>query len=502
MLLIRLKRYVARGIVLSRKSIIKSFVQSTVGIFNIQLSLFHKLYLLMAVSGVLITWAVIVVSDYTETSFSTISIEHQQQLQEYAKQASYIINDDNNAISIREWVDQVIVSEATWLAIIKAEFSWLAGRYDEDVLYGEKNLTAGRDIHYPIHLYYSRNPVMKLKIPDTEYTLLIQLPQRMRPGAYWKILDNLIKIGLPMLLVAFLSFLIHRNIILPLKSLERATHSISSGDFDIQLADSFIKRKDDMGELARSFGIMAKKVNLLVERQRQLIQDISHELRTPITRIKLMLNNELTKPTLDRVEQEVNAMQVLLEDTLMLSWLNNEETQLVKESVDLVLLIDAICEDAIFEFSRNDIVITAPETCVIHESNHRAVGQALENIIRNAMKYTLPGIKISIDLQMNPDLPTPNVVICISDCGDGVSVRYLEEIFEPFFRVNPARDHCSEGPCSKDKVTGGYGLGLALSKRQVEAVGGSIYAKNNTPHGLLFVITLPVGHCASGSSLT
>jgi two-component system sensor histidine kinase PfeS len=463
----------------------------------IKLSLFNKLYLLMAVSGILLIWAVIVVSDYTETSLSTISVENQESLQKYAMQASDIINGKDNTISINDWVGKLTKSESTWLAVIKSEFTWLAGSYDAIVLYGEMDLTTGRDIKYPIHLYYSRNPVMKLKIPDTEYNLLIQLPQSMRPGAYWIYFDNLIKIGLPIILVTLLSLFIYRNIILPLKSLERATHSISDGDFDIQLADSFIKRKDDMGELARSFGVMAKKVNLLVERQRQLIQDISHELRTPITRIKLMLNNELNQPTLDRVEQEVNGMQTLLEDTLMLSWLNNEETQLVKESIDLVLLIDAICEDAGFEFSRNDIVITAPETCLIYESNHRAVGQALENIIRNAMKYTSAGTPIGIKIHKDNALPQPSVVIHISDYGVGVDENYLEEIFEPFFRVDPARDHSSE-----DNVTGGYGLGLALSKRQVEAVGGSIYAKNNIPNGLLFVVTLPVGNCSSDSSLT
>lgn len=466
----------------------------------IKLSLFHKLYLLMTVSGVLLIWAVMIVSDHTETSFSTISAKNQDSLKEYAIQASHIIKGSDQSITISDWVDKVGKSEDTWLAVIKSEFTWLAGSYDAIVLYGEMDITTGRDIKYPIHLYYSRNPVMKLKIPDTEYNLLIQLPQSMRPGTYWKYFDYLIRIVLPIILITLLSFLIHRYIILPLKSLERATHSISDGDFDIQLADSFIKRKDDMGELARSFSVMAKKTNLLVGRQRQLIQDISHELRTPITRIKLILNNELSQNTMDRVEQEVNGMQALIEDTLMLSWLNNEETQLVKESVDLVLLIDAICEDASFEFSRNDIVITAPETCLIHESNHRTVGQALENIIRNAMKYTSDGTPINIEFHEDITVPPSNIVIHISDNGKGVDENYLEEIFEPFFRVNTARDHASEIYSLEDKVPGGYGLGLALSKRQIEAVGGSIYAKNNIPQGLLFIITLPVGNSSSDLS--
>jgi two-component system sensor histidine kinase PfeS len=285
-----------------------------------------------------------------------------------------------------------------------------------------------------------------------------------------------------MLLIMLLSGLIYRNIILPLKSLQHATNRISEGDFDIRLNEKFVSRKDELGELAKSFNTMAKKIHLQMGRQRQLIQDISHELRTPVTRIKLILADVDHHPSFKRVEQEVNSMQTLLEDTLTLSWLNNEDTQMVKETVDLILLLEAICEDASFEFSRNDIHIDGPETCVVHNSNHRAIGQALENIIRNAMKYTESGVPINISLNVDEPEIDSSVRIIIEDQGQGIGEQYLEEIFEPFFRINAARDNS----------VGGYGLGLALSKRQIEAVGGMVFAKNSHPHGLMFVIEIPV----------
>jgi len=446
------------------------------------LRLFGKFYFTMALASVVLIWLVIVVSDYTERKLSTVSLAHQTTLQDYADQASGILNADLNEVSQRQqledWAAALKARENTWFALMKAEPEWLLGAYDNHVFEGYSDLSIGRDIGYPIHLYYSQNPVMKIDIKNSSYNLLIQLPQRMRPGAYWQVLNTLIKLGLPILLVALLCVLLYGYIIAPLRVLQLATHGMSQGDYGVRLDDKLAQRQDELGELAASFNTMAHRISTLVSRQRQLIQDISHELRTPITRIKLVLASAEQHPAMTRVEQEVNGMQTLLEDTLTLSWLNNEEIQLVQESVDLTLLIESISEDACFEFSRQDLVLNLPESCVIENSNHRAVGQALENIIRNAMKYTGPGIPVHVSIERLADNEEVEITVC--DEGGGIATEYLEEIFEPFFRINSARD------------SGGYGLGLALSKRQVEAVAGSLYARHNLPKGLSFVMTLPV----------
>ncbi len=448
----------------------------------IRLRLFTKLFLTLALATILLIWLVKLVSDYTEVQLSTIATEHQKTLKVYAQQASHFLKQDD-VTGLKLWAGHVKEKENTWLAVMKTEPTWLVGEYDEVIFYGETDFTIGRDMKYPIHLYYSQNPVMKVAIPDTKYNLLIQLPQRMRPGAYWQVLNTSIRLGFPILLVALMCAVIYRHIISPIKSMHRATHQVSLGDFDVRLDDTVSNRHDELGELANSFNTMTKRIGVLVGRQRQLIQDISHELRTPITRIKLVLDGEDKNPAFIRVEQEVNGMQRLLEDTLTLSWLNNENTQVVKESVDLTPLIDSICEDANFEFSRKDIIQDTPKSCVIHNSNHRAIGQALENIIRNAMKYTNIGTPVNICVKTLDDDGLPSVRIEISDCGSGIKGEYLEEIFEPFFRIDSSRD----------KTTSGYGLGLALTKRQIEAVGGVIYAQHNKPCGLCFVITLPRG---------
>ena len=423
-----------------------------------------------------------VVSNYFETRQSLIAEEHKVTLNAYAQEASLMIQ-NNQIDELQSWVSNLKKKEQTLVAILKTTPHWLTAGEEKEMFDGVVDMTIGRELDYPIHLDITHNPFMKVPIPETKYNLMIQLPQRMRPGIYWKELNTAIRLGFPIFLVALICVVIYRYIILPLKSMQQATQQISQGNFDVRLDESYVNRQDELGDLSRSFNTMAQRIGILVGRQRQLIQDISHELRTPITRIKLVLDGEEPNPSFKRVEQEVNGMQTLLEDTLTLSWLNNEDTQLVKETVDLSLLIDAICEDAEFEFSRNDITQDIPDSCVIHNSNHRALGQAVENIIRNAMKYTKAGTQIKISINKVHDEQFKSIVqIKICDWGEGIEDKYIEEIFEPFFRVD----------ASRDKTTTGYGLGLALTKRQVEAVGGTIYATHNEPNGLCFLITLPM----------
>jgi two-component system sensor histidine kinase PfeS len=452
--------------------------------FKLRLGLFSKLYLTVVLTTIVLVWIVSVVSDYVESSQSVIVKEHRDTLRKYAQQASLLIK-SSDVENLEQWVSDLKEKEKTMVAILKTTPHWLLEGAEKEMFDGVVDLTIGRHLDYPIHLYFSDNPFMKIPIPDSKYNLMIQLPQHMRPGQNWHIFDTVIRLGFPVLLVALICLLIYRNIILPLRSLQSASNEISKGDFDIRLDSRLTRRQDELGDLAISFNAMVKKIGVLVGRQRQLIQDISHELRTPITRINLLLDGEKSNSTLVRIQQEVNGMQSLLEDTLTLSWLNNEKAQQVKESVDLTLLIDSICDDACFEFSHENIVQDTPESCVIHNSNHRAVGQALENIIRNALKYTDVGTEVRISVGRNDsENGPPSVQIRISDRGAGVKDEFLEEIFEPFFRVDSARD----------SVISGYGLGLALAKRQIQVVGGSIFAQSNQPQGLVFMITLPVSY--------
>jgi len=461
--------------------------------FSIRVGLFAKLYLTLAIATILLIWLVTLVSDFTEAKQSMIAQEHRDTLRGYAQQASdYIKNNEIQAL--KKWAEELRGKENTLVAILKTTPHWLVGQVEKEMFDGVVDLTIGRHLDYPIHLYFNYNPVMKIPVPDSQYNLMIQLPQRMRPGVYWQLLNTGIRLGFPILLIALICIVIYRNIISPLRVMQRATQQMSLGDFDIRLEHYLGHRGDEFSDLAKSFDKMAERISLLIQRQKQLIQDISHELRTPITRIKLVLNDSEENPAFKRVEQEVNGMQSLLEDTLTLSWLTNQESNNYKglqvEEVDLSALIEAIADDAGFEFPNHELVLLIPNSYVIKNSNHRAIGQTIENIIRNAMKYSDEGMQVEVELvDTNLDDDISRVSIIISDQGRGIESQYLEEIFEPFFRIDSTRTKTSTHIKNKPE---GYGLGLALSKRQIESVGGSLHAEHNLPCGLRFVIILPV----------
>jgi len=457
------------------------------------LGLFAKLYLTLSIATILLIWLVTFVSEFTEGRQSIIAKEHRDTLRAYAHQVSIFIK-NNEIQELEEWVGDLKKKENTMVAILKTTPHWLVGGIEKELFDGVVDLTIGRHLDYPIHLYFSYNPVMKVPVPDSEYNLMIQLPQRMRPGVYWHVLNSCIRLGFPIFLVALICLFIYRHIIAPLRVMQRATHQISQGDFDVRLQSDLGNRGDEFSDLANSFDQMAERISLLMQRQRQLIQDISHELRTPITRIKLVLNDSDANPAFSRVEQEVNGMQSLLEDTLTLSWLNNQESNNYKtvlvEDVDLTSLIEAVVDDAGFEFPNHELILLIPNTFIIKNSNHRSIGQAIENIIRNAMKYSDEGTQVEVKLfSVKQDDNTSWVSITISDQGRGIESKYLEEIFQPFFRIDSAR---VKSLSTEQEKPEGYGLGLALSKRQIESVGGKLYAEHKKPCGLRFVIELPV----------
>ncbi|WP_448554556.1 ATP-binding protein [Thalassotalea montiporae] len=438
-----------------------------------KLKLFWKIYLSIALSSVSLVWGLSYLSEQVERKMSYISPADQAQLIAYGQQAKAVFED--NPAQLSEWANWVEKHEQTRLVIVRMEPNWLQGQEHADYIGEEVNF--GRGVHWPIHLEHEQNPIIDVPIGVQDYHLLIQLPQRMRPGAHWQLIHLSITILLPLLLVAVLSYFIYRHIIKPLEALHTDTTKFRAGNFDTRTSVNAANRHDEIGQLALSFNHMADSIAELLSSQRQLIADISHELRTPITRLRLTLDSQYQPAQMyERIEREINCMADLVEDTLTLAWLDNEKPELNQEDVDLVALIESIAEDAKFEFPNHPLALDLPSECMVCNSNHRALGQSIENIVRNAMKYTPIDAGIRISCRQHEG----QVLIEIKDQGPGVPAAQLEDIFKPFVRLDKSRDRDS----------GGYGLGLALARRQIKAVGGSLVASNNLPHGLVMTISL------------
>ncbi|WP_343043941.1 sensor histidine kinase [Thalassotalea piscium] len=339
----------------------------------------------------------------------------------------------------------------------------------------------GRSVDWKIHLYFEHNPIMELPFSQTKGSFLIKLPERMRPGTYWLTTRILLQIIFPLVLLVLLSTWIYRHIITPLQQLEQATTAFSQGNFDVRVRASLGNRNDELSHLASTFDQMAARIGELIAKQRQLISDLSHELRTPLTRLDIAVNNfeiEKSHQHLERISRESTYIRKLVEDTLTLAWLDNEKPIIQHEKVDLVDLLDVVIDDAKFEFSDRELILETPNHAVISNSSHQALCPALENIIRNALRYTPIGKKVTVTLSQQ----VGSYCIEVIDQGPGIAPEYLEKIFLPFFRVNNTNEDGSNS----------FGLGLALAKRLLNSVRADVKALNNENGGLKVVIMIPI----------
>lgn len=426
-------------------------------------------------------------TDETEWHMSFIKIAHQQQLSDYAKHAEQLYLQGKHA-QLSDWLSMLQKEENTWVAVVKSNLTPLLGTHmQQDYL---DRFVLGRGIDWKVHLYFNQNPVMEIPFVDKNTHFLIQLPERMRPGAYWQHMDLLLQVALPLLPLVLLTWLIYRYLMSPLQRLGIATRRFSEGDYNVRVRPSLGLRNDELTELAEAFDQMAENTSDLIIKQRQLIADLSHELRTPITRIEMAIGAAkqgiAKEELLPRLEKETAEIRMLVEDTLTLAWLENEKPTLDGESFDLIELIQIIMEDAQFELPNAQFITQLPSQLPLFNCSQRALVHALENLIRNALKYSPIDKPVTIIVEIIYE----NVFITISDQGSGVPDEYLERIFQPFFRVDKSRD----------KNPDGFGLGLALARRQIEAISGTLNASNlsqahlgvnNASTGLQMTIKLP-----------
>ena len=428
-------------------------------------TLFWRLSASITLATVVLFLFINYLTDKTEWHMSFIAEEHQEELKNYAKQAERLYLEGKNE-ALKEWLQTLQKKENTWVAIVKSDLVPILDTYiQQDYL---DRFVLGRGVDWKIHLYFNYNPIMEVPFVDKHTHFLIQLPNRMRPGAYWKHMDLMLQIALPLLPLLLLTWLIYRYVMSPLQRLAIATRKFSAGDYDARARPNLGQRRDELTELADAFDQMAENTGKLIIQQRQLIADLSHELRTPVTRMEMAIGsakqNISIGQLLPRLEKETNDIRTLIEDTLTLAWLENEKPKLKGDMFDLIELINVIIDDAKFEFPNAQFIIDFPKQLELIDCSQLALVQALENLIRNALKYSPTGKTVTIKVNHNE----MDVFILISDQGGGVPEEHLENIFKPFFRVDKSRD----------KEPNGFGLGLALARRQIEALSGTLTASN------------------------
>jgi signal transduction histidine kinase len=267
----------------------------------------------------------------------------------------------------------------------------------------------------------------------------------------------------------------------PIRALRGAFEAAAAGD----LAPKFGEAKkavggDELAELGHDFDRMSAQLRTLMDGQRRLLHDVSHELRSPLARLQAAIGLAHQQPdkiqaSLERIERESVRMDRLVGELLTLSRLEATSTPPATEPVDLVEMLDQIADDARFEAgARIDVDAPAP---VMVRAAPDLLWSAVENIVRNAVKHG--GAAGTVDVALHPEEAWVHIEVL--DRGPGIAEEHLGSVFEPFFRSNPTLNNVD-----------GHGLGLAIAKRVVETHGGRITAANRTGGGLRVTITLPV----------
>ena len=326
------------------------------------------------------------------------------------------------------------------------------------------------------------------------YVLIAQILHGHGPFALRRTTEEFItRLGLAILVSGFVCFWLARYLTGPIVRLRATTHQLASGNLGARAVET--KRADEIAELVHDFNRMAERLEALLNSQKQLISDISHELRSPLARLSVALGlarqraGEDASKALDRIELEADRLNEMIGKLLTLARLESGEPPAEPSPVRILELLQDVVADADFEAHSRDcsVKLVQAEDCTT-VGNPELLRSAFENVVRNAVRYTAAASEVEIRLNCQTQNGSGSLaVITVKDHGPGVPDEEIGNLFRPFYRLDAARE----------RQTGGAGLGLAIAERAVRLHQGSITARNAPGGGLVVEIRLPASPVAS-----
>jgi two-component system sensor histidine kinase CpxA len=296
----------------------------------------------------------------------------------------------------------------------------------------------------------------------------------------------LLQWGIALLVSGLICSLLTRYLTAPILQLQEMSQRLAAGDLSVRTGAELAQRQDEIGNLARDFNAMASRIEDLISRQRQLISDVSHELRSPLARLNVALDlgreRKGNDPAFEQMQEDIRLLDEMIGRLLTIAKLDISAPQIPMMDVDLTELLSQIARNAEFELREPNggIKLTSPGQCIVWGSAE-LLHSAIENVVRNAIRYTENGTSIEICMESESSSSGARARLVVRDYGPGVPYSELKNIFRPFYRVTDARD----------RQSGGTGLGLAIADRVVRLHGGTIRAENAAPRGLTIEIVLP-----------
>ncbi len=341
------------------------------------------------------------------------------------------------------------------------------------------------DVDDPRNLRRSRPHPQLVAADGTVYSFFVS-PSRI-PKAIWTSADaRLLLFVLALIVSGIVSYILANAISRPVRKLRDATVALAGGDLDVRVAGSVGKRRDELGMLGRDFDSMAENLQRAATRQTELSRNISHELRSPLARMRVAV--ELARqqngdmPEFERLEDEAERLDGLIEQIMSYTKLDRSPDN-DPEQIELADLIHEVVDNVNYECRAEGIdgisVVAQIDASPIISGHAGAMISAIENILRNAVHHSPPDSEVSILLSQDDQEATIEVM----DRGPGVDDEDLGRLFEPFFRTRKS---------AASKGSTGTGLGLAIAKRAIRMNGGTISAANHAGGGLLVRMSLPL----------
>lgn len=323
-------------------------------------------------------------------------------------------------------------------------------------------------------------------LDDQQYKLFIG--KTLPPGVFKRFQKNNpgILISAALVLSGLLCAWMAWSLVRPLRQLQRAVQLMSAGDLDVRVQGAS-ERTDEIGQLSQDFNRMSHQVATLLAGQKRLLADISHELRSPLARLQVAIGiayhhcpedeSEPIFKQLSRIEKEAHQIEAMLQQILTLSRLESLQNPYEKQEFAVNPLLIELVNDTQFEAqAENKAVEFSGETQAILLGDMQLFASACSNVLRNAVKYCSTKVEVRILSERD------KITIEVSDDGSGVSEQELSDIFTPFYRLS----------ASRNRNTGGVGLGLAIAQQAVFFHKGDIIAYNNDMGGLTVTLTFPV----------
>jgi two-component system sensor histidine kinase CpxA len=353
-----------------------------------------------------------------------------------------------------------------------------------------------------------------LTLDGKRYTMVLELPPGPRvffgpheiPG---------LGIAIAVITSGLMCYLLSWSITSPVTRLRQAAQSLAAGDLTARAGAPPSRRHDELTELMRDFDRMAERIEVLVDSQSRLLKDVSHELRSPLARLSVALGLARQRVTpevapelessLNRIELEADRLNQLIQRLLTISRLESGTDGLRRTRLSLRELVEQVAHDAEYETPGRGCRVTAitdtsdtdadengPDEFLV-DGDPDLLRSAVENVVRNATRYTTEGTTVEVRLEREPAAngDGEEVIVRVLDCGPGVPDQALPKIFEPFYRLDDARN----------RQTGGAGLGLSIADRAIRLHGGQLRASNRKEGGLQVEIRIPAGPPVKGFAL-